>query len=70
MVGSTDLKTFTTQAAKEACAIGYGTASYWRYLEESALCHAAYFRKHGNHEMADKQISQSLSESLMGNDGL
>lgn len=58
-----------SQAAKDACAVGYGSEKYWAYLDTTASERAKYFRERGQHAEAEKQMTQSLSESLMGNEG-
>lgn len=61
-------RTYQSQAARDAQATGYGGESYWDYLDEHAARTADYFTRHGDEAKA-AVWTQSLSESLMGNDG-
>ena len=60
---------YRARSAREAAEFGYGTESYWTYLEESTAETAAYFAKRGDTESAERMFTRSLSEALEGNDG-
>lgn len=61
---------YRSQAARDAQAQGYGTESYWDYLE----CHAhelhGFYRAKGDWEQADAAFTDSLVAVLKGNDGI
>lgn len=58
------MSTYTTQQAQDAESMGYGDATYWDYLERSALEYAERFPAR-----ADYFLTRSLSAALAGNDG-
>ena len=60
---------YVSQSARDAERSGYGTRSYWEYLDQTATEHHAYFMARGDPVTADAMLTQSLSASLMGNDG-
>lgn len=60
---------YKSEAARDAQRTGYGDKSYWNYLDESAQEHYDYFAARGDQETADLMFTQSLSDSLRGNDG-
>jgi len=62
--------TYRSQAARTACIAGYGGPSYWTELDDAADRHAAYFTEIGRPDMAELMFTRSLSEALMGNDGI
>lgn len=62
--------TYRSQAAREAQASNYGNASYWRYLDQAAMEHADYWRRHGDETKAAEELTRSLSEALTGNEGI
>lgn len=61
--------TYQSRSAREAQEIGYGSKSYWDYLERAAIEHREYFKKRGMTELAERMMTQSLGEALQGNDG-
>lgn len=60
---------YKSQSARDAAASGYGKRDYWDYLDQAAQEHYTYFLTRGYPEKAKLMLTQSLSESLMGNDG-
>lgn len=58
-----------SQSARDAKASGYGGERYWRYLDSHAQETHDYYLRRGEPEMAERMLTRSLSESLMGNDG-
>ena len=46
---------------------GYGEASYWQYLDDAAAEQAKYDARHG---IETDAWTRSLSQALMGNDGV
>ena len=60
---------YKSQSARDACATGYGGKSYWDYLDQAAQESHDYYRERGETAMADKMLTRSLAESLMGNEG-
>jgi hypothetical protein len=60
---------YTSQSARDAQAIKYGSESYWAYLDEHALELHAYFLNKGDPRTAAEMLTRSLSQSLAGNDG-
>ena len=62
-------KVYRSQAARDAAASGYGSESYWQYLDDAAQRHYDYFAERGMHGMAEEMLSRSLGEALLGNDG-
>lgn len=63
-------KTYESQSARDAQQAGYGDESYWDYLEQSAHEKRDYYLAHGEPEVADEMMTQTLSEALRGNDGI
>lgn len=61
---------YQSQAARDAQASGYGGEQYWTYLDEVALRTRDYYLRHGDTKTAAEMLTRSLSESLMGNDGI
>lgn len=62
--------TYKSQSARDAQASSYGNESYWDYLDQSAQEKHDYFMRHGDPEKAAEMFTRSLSESLMGNEGI
>lgn len=60
---------YKSQSARDAQATGYGDESYWRYLDQSAREKYEYYMRHGDPATAERMLTRTLSESLMGNDG-
>jgi hypothetical protein len=60
---------YESQSARDAEATGYGDQSYWDYLDDTAKRHRDYYLTRGNKWEADRMMSCSLSDSLVGNDG-
>lgn len=60
---------YKAQCARDAQARGYGDQSYWDMLDKSSQEKYDYFAVRGDMEQAQKMLTRSLSESLMGNDG-
>jgi hypothetical protein len=61
---------YKSQAARDAEASGYGSKSYWDYLERSAHEHHAYFVQHPELGVdPNTMLTRSLSEALQGNEG-
>lgn len=60
---------YSSQAARDAQASGYGSASYWATLDEAAQRHHDYYMHHGEPEKAAAMLTRSLGEALAGNDG-
>lgn len=58
-----------SQSARDAERTNYGGPSYWAYLDESAEDHRHYFLAHGDPESAERMMTRTLSEALMGNEG-
>ena len=65
----TPAKQYTSQAARDAQATGYGSPSYWDYLEEHAHELHAYFTRKGDTVKAGQMFTESLSDALRGNEG-
>ncbi len=61
---------YTVQAAKDAQKAGYGTKSYWDYLEAHGKELQAKFLARGDHDNADLIMNRSLVECMKGNNGL
>lgn len=61
---------YEARSARDAQEIGYGPKSYWDYLEEAAREARDYWLRHGDPERAEEMMTQTLGESLMGNDGI
>ncbi len=71
-VGSWQYKTapqYISQSARDAQESGYGNQRYWDYLERAAFEHVAYWIQHNDFTRAREMLTQSLSASLIGNDG-
>ena len=60
---------YTSRAAQDAQAYGYGGPSYWASLDESAQRAHDYFAARGHTAMAARMLSRTLAEALRGNDG-
>lgn len=60
---------YTSQAARDAVASGYGGPDYAAYIEQSARDAHAYFTRNGRPDLAETMLTRSLWEALMGNDG-
>lgn len=63
------MKVYEAQSARDAQARGYGDESYWDYLERSAREGRDYWLRRCEWVRADEQMTRSLSEALVGNDG-
>lgn len=63
------MERYTTRAAKDATASGYGGQGYADYIERHTLETAEYYRARGMHERADEILTRSLGAALIGNDG-
>lgn len=63
------MKEYKSQCARDAQRTGYGGESYCDYLEATALEYAAKFAQRGQTAEAERMLSRSLSEALMGNNG-
>lgn len=61
-------KQYKSASAREAQAIGYGTESYWDYLDEAAAEHYAY-RSDVYPNGIEDAYTASLADVLRGNDG-
>lgn len=61
--------TYASQSARDAQRKGYGSSSYWAYLDEAAKSHHDYFLRHGDTQKANEMFTQSLGAALRGNDG-
>lgn len=62
-------KEYTAQSARDAQRTGYGSPSYWDYLEEHAYeLHKRFFAK-GDAATAGQMLTRSLSDALRGNEG-
>lgn len=61
---------YRSQAAREAQAQGYGTESYWDYLECRAFELHGFYRAKGDWKAAEKAFTNSLTCVLQGNDGI
>lgn len=57
-----DQPQYKSQAARDAQASNYGSPSYWQYLDDSA-------QEHYDKGYTDS-FTRTLSEALMGNDGI
>lgn len=62
-------KQYKAQAARDAQRTGYGSPSYWDYLEAHALELRAYYLAKGDTVTADQMLTRDISESLQGNEG-
>lgn len=60
---------YKSQAARDAQAANYGNKTYWDYLEQYSEELFNRFLVNGDLEIANKMMSRSLSEALIGNDG-
>ena len=60
---------YESQAARDAERAGYGSESYWVYLDEAARRHRDYFLARGDTATAEAMMTRTLGESLAGNDG-
>jgi hypothetical protein len=60
---------YTSQAARDAQAAGYGGASYWDYLDKHALELRDSYLAKGDNAMAEFMLTRSLCETLRGNNG-
>jgi hypothetical protein len=60
---------YTSQSARDAERTGYGNRRYWDYLEAAAIEHRDYYLRHGDADEAERMMTRTLAESLMGNDG-
>ncbi len=65
-----DIPQYKSQAARDARQGGYGTPDYWKYLDEQAKEHAEYCKRQGKPELAEQMFTRSLTEALIGNDGI
>ena len=62
---------YVSQAARDAEAAGYGNESYWAYLDDAALRGRDYFLRHPELGVnPETMMTRSLSEALMGNEGI
>lgn len=61
---------YESQAARDAQAMGYGDESYWDYLDQHAKELRDKFLAKGDEATAQRMMTESLSEALMGNDGI
>ncbi len=62
-------KQYKAQSARDAQRTGYGSPSYWDYLEAHALELRAYYLAKGDPVMAERMLTDDLSEALRGNEG-
>lgn len=60
---------YTSRAAQDAQAQGYGGPSYWASLDASAQRAHDYFAARGRDGMATQMLTRTLAEALKGNDG-
>ncbi len=60
---------YKARSAREAQAAGYGDKGYWDYLDKNAQEHFKYYMKKGQKKKAKSMLTESLSESLRGNEG-
>jgi hypothetical protein len=63
------MSAFEAQCARDAEGSAYGSEGYAEYLEETCKRHRDYFLAKGDPEMAERMMTRTLSEALMGNDG-
>lgn len=63
------LAEFTSQAARDAAAMGYGGESYWAYLDRATQENHAMWLAKGDHDRAASMLTRSLGESLASNNG-
>lgn len=63
-------KTYKSQAARDAQRTNYGNERYWDYLDTAAQEAHDYFIRQGDKAKAAEMFTRSLSESLMGNEGI
>jgi len=61
---------YKSQSARDAQAMGYGSESYWSYLDEHAQQLHDYFMRHGDTVTANAMFTRSLGEALRGNEGI
>jgi hypothetical protein len=61
---------YEAQSAKDAQRTGYGKKSYWDYLEQHAKELQDYYLRHDDPGSAERMMTRSLSESLIGNEGI
>jgi len=64
-----DPAVFTSQAARDAAAMGYGGESYWNYLDGAAQESHDLYMARGDEAKAELMLTRSLGEALAGNDG-
>lgn len=60
---------FGAQCARDAQAAGYGPPDYWQYLDKTCHEQRDYFIRKGDPVTAELMLTQSLGESLAGNNG-
>jgi hypothetical protein len=65
----TETREYESQAARDAAVQGYGDETYWRYLDDAAMRQRDYYRERGDGWEADRMMTRSLTEALVGNDG-
>ena len=61
---------FQSQAARDAQASNYGSQRYWEVLDAHSMESRDYYLRHGKPERAAEMMTRSLSQALMGNDGI
>lgn len=62
---------YKSQSARDAQRMNYGGPSYWAYLDEAAERGHDYFTRHPELGIdPESMFTRSLSEALMGNDGV
>jgi hypothetical protein len=60
---------YKARCARDAQEMKYGDKSYWDMLEEKSHEHYAYYMRKGDKETAEKMLTQTIGECLIGNDG-
>lgn len=61
---------YKSQAARDAAEGGYGSKSYWDYLESHAIELHDKFMLRGDTKTAQEMMTRTLGEALMGNNGI
>lgn len=64
-----DIPLYVSQAARDAQASNYGGPSYWAYLDATALRMREHYLSRGDTASANRMLTRTLSEALVGNDG-
>ena len=60
---------YESRSAQDARDRGYGTESYWSYLDRAARESRDHYLRLGDPERAELMMSRTLVEALRGNDG-